>query len=102
MVKTKRFGKLTTLDLPPDLREKLIKASGEMGWRPRTLEKVFAGLEAQIIFAKKHNDFAQWRACEDIGNKIRDWISADPDRENKYLEDCEFSSKKDEDPYFYR
>ena len=101
MMKTKLFGKLTTMDLPLDLRKKLVSASTDLMWRPKTLERIFASLEAQIIMAKKYNDFAQWRELEDIGNKIKKWIEADPQRSKKFLEDCHHREIKSEDPFFY-
>ena len=98
-----RFGKITIQDLPLDLRKRLISISGPLGWRPITLERMFANLEAQIIFARNNGDYAHWKQCEDIGNKIREWISADKKREEKYLNDCDLSYKqKEDDPYFYR
>ena len=95
------FGKMTTQDLPVELRKQLVSALSTMGWRPLPLERVFANLEAQIIYSKKTGDYPNWRQCEDVGNKIRKWISEDTDREKRYLNDCAMSSRRDEDPYFY-
>ena len=81
-------GKLTFRDLPMDLRKEVNKVCPSIGWRIRTLSKVFAHLEAGIAQANRVGDYTHRSQCESIGNKIREWIDADKERQKKFDNDC--------------
>ena len=95
-------GKLTLNDLPIELRKELMRVYKPLTWRPRTLEKVFAGLEAQIIISRRGNDYSHWQRCESIGNKIREWIDADPKRQVAFDEGCIPTGAEDDVDPFYK
>ena len=90
--------------LPKEIKDRIKKYVPSARWRMPTIYSLMGHLLIQASRFKETKDYASWRAVENLGEKIMQWIESDPKRLKCYSQICEQknSDESPSDPFFAR